>query len=79
MNETREKDQYQQILAALVTEKHRSLYLNSGDFNANVNSLVSILPAWVDFLAERATKKDGERAIELQRLMMQGLPPFGLT
>jgi hypothetical protein len=71
-----DKDQYHRILTALVPDEHRALYRNSADFNADMNQLASMLPLWVDFLAERARKQDGARVAELQRLMVQGLPPL---
>ena len=72
-HDMRERDNAQQLIELLVQPQHVSLYQHSASFNHQINSLVRMLPLWVEFLAQNATASERWITDERERLRTQAI------
>jgi len=56
-------EQIHHLTRGLVGDKYRRLYVNNVHFHASVDTLVAMLPLWIDGLADRA--EDARESLEL--------------
>lgn len=70
-HDMRERDNAQQLIELLVQPQHMRLYQNSASFNHQINSLVRMLPLWIEFLAQQAASREEELTAETRSLASQ--------
>lgn len=57
-----------EIVAALITPAHRDRYLTSPSFKGAVDTLIRMLPAWIDGLAAQSDEVDRETALAVEAI-----------
>ena len=64
----------ERLRQGLLRREHLELYHNSATFHHGINTLVSMLPAWVDGLAAQAERVDAMQQAAYEALMTTALP-----
>lgn len=65
-----------EIVVALVGPEHRQRYTMSPSFRQAVDTLVAMLPAWVDGLAAQSDEADRRIAAAAEALARSPIGPF---
>jgi len=56
------------LIEGLVGDKWRSLYLTSPSFHTQIDTVVGLLPPWIDALAKDAQKQDADLQIAMKTM-----------
>jgi hypothetical protein len=64
------------LVRALVSDDHKSLYMNDPFFSENIDMLAKMIPLWIDAIAEKCEEQVIEREAIKQQLEQGMMRPL---